>query len=245
MKLLAIDASEAACSAALLNGEHILERCITTARQHNEHLLPMLQDLLAEASLSLDQLDGIAFACGPGSFTGVRIAAAVTQGIALASDLLVVSVSSLRALAQGVARQQQARQVLAGFDARMNEVYWGAYQLDAEGIMQIQGTECLSSPDVLTMPPSIKGSDIFYGKNKSLKDWHGAGSAWATYSDMLQAQFGTDVSAIHSTAIVQAQDVAYIAAADLAAGRYITAEQALPVYLRNQVAKKRNFVKSK
>jgi tRNA threonylcarbamoyladenosine biosynthesis protein TsaB len=238
MKLLAIDATEAACSAALLDGEHTLERCITTARQHNEHLLPMLQDLLSEASLSLSQLDGIAFACGPGSFTGVRIATAVAQGIALASDLPVVSVSSLRALAQGTARQQQAHQVLAGFDARMNEVYWGAYQLNAKGMMQIQGIESLSSPNTLTIPSLIKGSDLFFSQSDNFKNWHGAGSAWASYSNILQSQLDPYVCAIHPSAIVQAQDVAYLAAADLTDGRYITAEQAAPVYLRNQVAKK-------
>ena len=234
MKLLAIDATEAACSAALLHDDAIQERCITEARQHNAHLLPMLHTLLADAGFTLSQLDGIAFARGPGSFTGVRIATAVTQGIALAGDLPVVPVSSLRALAQGVARQYGASQVLAGFDARMQEVYWGMYQLDTQGYMQLQQTECLCYPNSVPIPSAPKGPDI----DSIIKGWYGAGSAWASYADTLRTRLGSQIADTYAAAIVRAHDVAYLAAAELAAHRYVTADQALPVYLRNHVARK-------
>lgn len=242
MKLIALDATEAACSAALLDGDQIIQRCITAARQHNEHLLPMLDTLLAEASLSLKQLDGIAFACGPGSFTGVRIAAAVTQGIALAHDLPVVPVSSLRALAQGVFRQQGANHILAGFDARMQEIYWGAYTLDPQGFVQLCNDEHLSSPSELAA--LFKGSDFIktYQDNKSdyqpvhTTNWVGAGSAWVSYAASLQTELNLHTS--YPTMITQAYDVAYLAADRLADNDYVSPEQALPIYLRNNVAKK-------
>ncbi len=224
MKLLALDATEAACSVALLIDSDIQQHCITEARQHNEHLLPMADTLLAEGGVSLPQLDAIAFACGPGSFTGVRIATAVTQGIALAHDLPVVPVSSLRALAQGAARAHQAQYVLAGLDARMHEVYWGAFVRDESGLMQSQGAEKLCAPD------KIMGSDY----NSAHNHWQGTGSAWASYADTLQQHCA--VQQIHPTAFVQAQDVARLGAADWLQHRYVSAEQALPTYLRNQVA---------
>lgn len=239
MKIIALDATEAACSAALLDGDQIIQRCITTARQHNEHLLPMLETLLAEASLSLSQLDGIAFARGPGSFTGVRIAAAVTQGIALARDLPVVPVSSLRALAQGVARQHKADHILAGFDARMQEVYWGTYRIDHQGRVQPQGDEHLSSPEILTS--QFKGSDIIKkskASNPNHHPWVGAGSAWISYADSLQPGLRNTLHATYPASIAQAYDVAYLAADEMANHHYVNAEQALPVYLRNQIANK-------
>ncbi len=224
MKLLALDATEATCSVALLIDSEIQQRCITEARQHNEHLLPMADTLLAEGGVQLPQLDAIAFACGPGSFTGIRIATAVTQGIALAHDLPVVPVSSLRALAQGAVREHQAQCVLAGLDARMREVYWGVFIRDEQGMMQGQEAEKLCTPDKVT------GSDYDSVHNP----WQGVGSAWASYADTLQQQCA--VQQIHPTAFVQARDVARLGAADWLQRRYVSAEQALPTYLRNQIA---------
>ncbi|MEL6749754.1 MAG: tRNA (adenosine(37)-N6)-threonylcarbamoyltransferase complex dimerization subunit type 1 TsaB [Pseudomonadota bacterium] len=232
MKLLALDATETACSVALLIDDEIQQRCTTEARQHNEHLLPMADTLLAEGGVRLSQLDGIAFACGPGSFTGVRIATAVTQGIALAHDLPVVPVSSLRALAQGAAREHQAKYVLAGLDARMHEVYWGAFVRDDQGLVQSQGEEQLCAPDAIT--GSITGSDYYSSSEK----WHGAGSAWASYADTLQQY--SPVQQMHPDAFVQAQDVARLGAADWLQQRYVSAEQTQPTYLRNQVAQARS-----
>lgn len=232
MKLLALDATEAACSVALLLDGDVQQRCLTQARQHNEHLLPMADALLAAGGIRLPQLDGIAFACGPGSFTGVRIATAVTQGIALAHDLPVMPVSSLRALAQGVAREHQASCVLAGLDARMREVYWGVFVRDDQGVMQSQCAEQLCAPDAIDPPENI-GSEA----DSESPHWQGAGSAWASYADTLRQQCA--VHKIHRAAWVQAQDVARLGAADWPQQRYVSAEHALPTYLRQQVAHKR------
>lgn len=223
MKLLAIDTTEAACSAALLLGGDIHERFELAPRQHSRLLLPMLDELLAEAGMSLPALDGLAFACGPGSFTGVRIAAAVVQGMAVAADLPVVPVSSLLALAQGAARQHQIPQVLAGFDARMDEVYWLACRQDAQGLMQAVSEAQVSVPQQLELP--------------SAGEWFGAGSAWLAYADKLQACLGTSLKDYDANIQVHAQDVARLAQRDFA--QAVPAEQALPVYLRNQVAHKK------
>lgn len=224
MKILSIDTTEAACSAALLHGDEILERFMLAPRQHTEKLLPMLDAILAEAQISLTDLDGLGYACGPGSFTGVRIAAAAIQGIAIGAELPVAPVSSLLALAQGAVRQHQANQVLAGFDARMHEVYWASCVLDHNGFMQIQNKELLCAPSKVPIPTQ--------------DGWQGAGSAWAEYGDILHNRLNGTVQTTHPSQQVHAQDVARLAKQALLTGDYVNAEQALPVYLRNQVAKK-------
>lgn len=224
MKILAIDTTEVGCSAALLYGETVIERFQLTPRQHTAHLLPMVDAVMAEAGLTPKQLDGLGFARGPGSFTGVRIATAAIQGIALATDLPVAPISSLCALAQGAARAYQASHVLAGLDARMHEIYWAACIAGPNGLMQIQGEETVCVPAEISLPGQ--------------SGWNGAGSAWAEYADELQDRLGGAVCAIHPKQQIHAQDVATLAQQALRAGHGVGAEQALPVYLRHQVAHK-------
>ena len=221
MNLLAIDTSEDACSAALCVGDEILERFEIAPRRHSELILPMMDDLLAEAGLSLGGLDALAFARGPGSFTGVRIATSIIQGVALGADLAVVPVSSLQALAQGGARVHGARQVLSALDARMREVYWGAYRADDAGIMAVVVDEAVCAPGEVMVPEG--------------DGWFGAGSAWATYGDVLSTRCGLEVS-FDGDARVHAQDVVRVAKREFSAGGVVSAEQALPVYLRDEVA---------
>lgn len=224
MKLIAIDTTEAACSAALLVDNEISERFDVVPRRHSELILPMIDELLREAGLRPADLDGLAVARGPGSFTGVRIATAVIQGIATAADLSVVPVSSLLALAQGAYREHGCERVLAGFDARMKEVYWAQCIAGPEGLMAFDGAETLCPPDQVPMPND--------------RGWLAVGSAWEGYPAALKARLGGRVSAVHAEQMVHAQDVARLASTELAAGRAVRAEQALPVYLRDQVAKK-------
>ena len=130
MKLLAFDTAGEWCSAALLIDGSVRFRAEHAGQKHSQLLAPMLDELLAEAGLSYRQLDGLAFGCGPGSFTGLRIACGVAQGLALGADLPVLAISTLAALAQQAFRQHGRRQILSAFDARMAEVYWAAYRID-------------------------------------------------------------------------------------------------------------------
>ena len=224
MKLLAIDTTEAACSAALLLDHEVIERFEIAPRRHSELILPMMDGLLAEAGFSLSQMDGLGVARGPGSFTGVRIATAVIQGAATAVDLPVAPVSSLLALAQGAMRTLDVQRVLAGFDARMNEVYWVACLADTEGLAELNWEERVCAPQDVPIP---EGSG-----------WFAAGSAWEAYADALAERLPNRVGQADAGAMVHAQDVARLAARSLHKGEGVSAEHALPVYLRDQVAKK-------
>lgn len=221
MKLLAIDTTEEACSAALLIDDAVLEHFELAPRRHSELILPMMDALLTDAGLGVTDLDALAFARGPGSFTGIRIAASVVQGTAFGAGLPVVPVSSLQALAQGAYREHGAVDVLSALDARMQEVYWAACRLGTGGIMRIVGEECVCPPQAALVPEGI--------------DWTGVGSGWGTYAEALAARCIREPQ-VHAAARVHAQDVATIAAALFLEGAAVTAEQALPVYLRDQVA---------
>jgi len=223
MKILAIDTTEQACSAALLLESGIREKFEVVPRQHSQLLLPMVESLLAEAGLALAQLDALAFGRGPGSFTGVRIATAVAQGLAMAADLPVVPVSSLLALAQGAAGRHTAQRVLAVLDARMQELYWLPCERDDAGLVQPLGEERVSAPDALRLPAE--------------GPWLVAGSGAAAHGEALAALAGGQ-AVLDPDARVHAADVARLAAPLLAAGKTVAAAEARPVYLREQVAQK-------
>jgi tRNA threonylcarbamoyladenosine biosynthesis protein TsaB len=222
VRLLAIDTSAEACSAALYLDGEVSERFTVQPQRQSELILPMMDELLAEAGLRVADLDALAFGRGPGSFTGVRIATGVVQGAAFAADIPVVPVSTLAALAQGHRRETGHPRVLAALDARMNEVYWAACAPDPSGLMRVVGDEMIVPPGDVPLP--------------SGGGWHGVGSGWAAYASVLAARLADRVTAVHGAAHCRAQDIARIAAVDLAAGRAVPAEQALPVYLRDRVA---------
>jgi tRNA threonylcarbamoyladenosine biosynthesis protein TsaB len=223
MKLLAIETATDACSAALWVDGVLTTRHEVAPREHTRLILPMMDALLAEAGLRLSDLDALAFGRGPGAFTGVRIAAAVIQGSAFAADLPVVPVSTLAALAQqGI--DAGSRRVLAALDARMDEVYWGAFQADDQGLAVPVGAEQVIAPDAVPIPEG--------------EGWRGVGSGWAAYEDALRARLGECVSDIDPEALPAAAEVARLAVRDFNAGLAVPAEQALPVYLRDKVAEK-------
>lgn len=124
-RILAIDTATEACSVALYNQGETLAHFELCAREHTQRILPLVQQILAEAGLSLKQLDALAFGRGPGSFTGVRIGIGIAQGLSLGAELPLLPVSTLQTMAQGAYRQTGADRVLAAIDARMGEVYWG------------------------------------------------------------------------------------------------------------------------
>lgn len=225
MKLLALDTTTEACSAALLLDDGLTERYEIAPQGHAGLILPMVESLLAEAGLAMTGLDALAFGRGPGSFTGVRIGAGVVQGLAFGADLPVVPVSSLAALAQGALREWQAEAVLAAIDARMNEVYWGAYRLHGEQGLLLQGAECVCPPESVPRPEG--------------EGWYGVGSGWSSYGEPLKAHCGSVLERIEGARFPRAQDVARLAEAAYNRGEAVAAEQALPVYLRDNVAKKK------
>jgi len=222
VKLLAVDTSSDACSCALWIDEDCREIFEMAPQRHGERLLPMMDRLLADAGLSVGQLDALAFGRGPGSFTGVRIAAGAVQGIAFAADLPVAPVSSLRAMAQGVYRVLAKGAVLAAFDARMGEVYWGAYRADGTPLVAPLGREAVCAPDAVAVPP--------------VGTWFGAGRGWGAYRDTLTAAAGDRLAGVDPERYPHAWDVATLGAAAAAQGALVGAEQALPVYLRDKVA---------
>jgi tRNA threonylcarbamoyladenosine biosynthesis protein TsaB len=229
MKLLALDTASAQCSVALLLGNAELVRGIATARDHAQLILPMIDAVLAEAGVTLRQLDGIAFGRGPGSFTGVRVAAAVTQGLAAGAGLPVLAVSDLRALGLQALRRMPlldrtalAGNVLACMDARMGEVYWAVYPVHSGQPGASAGAESVTLPETVisTCPPCIAGA--------------GRGLAAAP---QIATALQLPAAATFADAEPHAVDVARLAVADLAAGvKWQDAAEAQPVYVRNQVA---------
>lgn len=218
--ILAIETATEACSAALSVDGRIIERSEIAPRRHAELILPMIESLLGEAGIARAQLDGIAVGRGPGAFTGVRLAIAVTQGLALALDIPVVPVSSLAALAQDAPDAGAA--ILAVIDARMGEVYAGAFRRSPNGLVESIGEETIGKSDELLLPQSTQ--------------WCVVGTGWDAYRDGLAPRMPASPVFADGARYPQARAVAVLAAPRLAAGEGVAPEQALPVYLRDKVA---------
>ena len=219
MKLLALDTATEACSVALAIDDEVIDRFELTPRRHSRDLLPMVEAVLAEAGLRLAQLDALAFGRGPGAFTGLRVATAMVQGLAFAVDLPVVPVSTLAALAQQGWRIHQAKQVLSAIDARMDEVYWGAFA-ESDGLMVPVADEVVMTPANVTA---------------TVGSWFGMGTGW-----VFREQIAVEVTDCQVNAWPHARDIATLAFAELKRGGGLPAEQAMPVYLRDKVAQKKS-----
>lgn len=220
-QLLALDTSSDACSVALWQDGEVLEDFQLLPRQHAQAILPQIQQLLDRAGLTLQQLDGIAFGCGPGSFTGLRIAAATAQGLALARDLPVIPVSTLQALAWSAEKRFYARKILTLIDARMDEVYWCAWQA-GDGVPQALMQEALAKPEAVFLP------------SQDDQDWLLVGSG-ACYSERLPVGVGSQIQQQVVDLYPRAQAMAHLAAAAWDRGETLDAALAQPVYLRDQV----------
>ena len=202
MKLLALDTATECCSAALLLDERLLTREVELARGHAERMLPMIDELLGEAGMSLRGLDAIAFGAGLG----------------------VVPVSDLRALAQR-AFDEDARvtRVLVCNDARMQEVYWGCFERGSDGLALPRGAERVDPPGRVELPAGWSGVA-------------GLGRGFAAYP-ALRALPGVAVPETWDRLLPRAAEVARLAVPELAAGRRLDPEAAVPVYLRDDVAR--------
>ncbi len=220
MKLLALETSTDACSVALWLDGQLLEHFEVQPRGHGKLILAMVDNILHEAGLPLNAVDALAFGRGPGAFTGLRVAAGVVQGLAYAVDRPVVAVSSLAALAQGV----DGERVLAMQDARMGEIYLGMYWRDPGGLVLPWLVDRLCKPGLFLQPLPHPGP------------WTVVGSAWSTYHEALAlALSGCDLVHRFDAIYPRAGDVARLAVAGWERGEGVGPDQALPVYLRDEV----------
>ncbi|MGH8481622.1 MAG: tRNA (adenosine(37)-N6)-threonylcarbamoyltransferase complex dimerization subunit type 1 TsaB, partial [Nevskiaceae bacterium] len=191
-------------------------------REHTQKLLPMIHAVLAEAGKAVAQLDGIVCGIGPGSFAGLRIGLGVVKGLALARDLPVAGVSSLAMLAQRVLRVPGAGPVAAVIDARMSEIYFGAYGRDAAGLASAILADRVCPPD--QVPALPEGA------------WTGVGTGWGRYEAVLRAGFKSSVGSVDASALPHAGDALALGVPLLAAGRGQSADTLAPAYLRDRVA---------
>jgi len=222
MKLVAFETSTEACSVAILADGHTLEHFEIAPRRHAELALPWAQALLAEAGLGKRQLDAVAVGCGPGAFTGVRLGAALAQGIALGLGIPVIPVSTLQALAYGAMAESGARRIVAAIDARMGEIYAAAWHYDG-GAWTAQGQETVLPPDAFHLPDDEH-------------TWYGVGTGFAAQNGALKARLHHRFTAIDSTALPHARDIARLAEQVFMRGEAIPPEHLQPAYLRHQVA---------
>ena len=266
MKLLAFETATEACSVALYLDGEVIERYEIAPRLHAEYALPWAEALLAEAGIKRSQLDAIALSRGPGAFTGVRLAIALAQGIALALDKPVVAVSTLQVIAaalppplrqppkgtsfgaqgrageglrhrsedsaapaqpppnlpllpQGEGKKQR---ILAAIDARMGEVYVGAFERDGNELVAVS-TEIVCAPQAYTLPDDLGG-------------WHAVGTGFAAVDGALASHLGAQLVSIDASVLPHAADVARLAVAAYERGEAVAPERVEPAYLRNNVA---------
>ena len=222
MKLLAFETSTEACSVALYLDGEVRERYELAPRRHAELALPLADALLAEAGVARAQLDAIAVGRGPGAFTGVRLAIALAQGVALALDRPVVPVSTLAVLAAGAPREGAAR-ILAAIDARMGEVYVGAFGREGADVLVPLAPERVLPPEAFELAEDGEA-------------WQGVGTGFAAGDGVLARRLEGRLQAVDAAALPRAADLARRAAAAFARGEAVAPERAEPAYLRDNVA---------
>jgi tRNA threonylcarbamoyladenosine biosynthesis protein TsaB len=227
VKVLALDTATENCSAALLTDGTMLAREQEVRLGHADRILPMIDELLSEVGAELTDLDAIAFGRGPGSFTGVRLAATVTQGLAFGANLGVVPISDLQAVAQRAFHVDASlTRVLVCNDARMSEVYWGCYELGPDGLAQLQGVERVSKPTEVRLPPSWPSATAvgrgFLAYGEGLRE---------TLRDVL-----SEGAEVLTGLLPRATEIALLARPVVAAGQVLPPEAAIPIYLRDNVA---------
>ena len=223
-KLLALDTSTEACSAALLIDGEIKQHYKVAPREHTHLILGMIENLLQDAGLKSGDIDVMAFGRGPGSFMGVRVAAGVVQGIAFAHSIPVVPVSTLAAIASVAMQETGQSQVLAAIDARMNEVYWGAYSQNKDGQIVLQAEEIVVAPEKAPIPEQ--------------GDWVAAGTGWGSYGEVLKPALGERCITCLEECFPSAEAIAKLAITAYENGDAVSAAEAVPVYLRDNVASK-------
>lgn len=218
MKILALDTSTDYCTVALWCDGVLDAREAPAGQRQSELLLPMVDELLGRGGLAVGELDGIAFGQGPGSFTGLRIACGVTQGLALGAGLPVVGISTLLAMAEAAG----AERMLCCLDARMGEIYHAAYERSGGGGWKTLHAPSLCAPEAAPALPAGQ--------------WTACGSGFAAHAAALKHRYGAGLSAVMPEVFPHAREIARLAAREFQAGRAVSAEQAVPVYVRDKVA---------
>lgn len=224
--ILVIDTSTEACSVALQVDDAVYSNYKVAPRQHGELVLPMVDALLEQAKIQLTDLDVIGYGQGPGAFTGLRICISIVQGLAYGAGVPVVGVSSLQAMAQATYLSTGEEYILSAIDARMGEVYWAVYQLQ-NGLMTLVGQEEVVEPETVTIDQL--DSSIIY---------RAVGSGWQTYPEQLAQRSNVSLVIEQEVSFPNAEFMLPWVVKQLADGLAMDAEQAQPVYLRNNVAKK-------
>jgi len=220
MRIVALDASTELCTVALGDGVVWHERTERAGQRHSELLLPMVRELLAESRVSLSDLNGIAFGAGPGSFTGLRIACGVTQGLAFGAGLAVVGVSTLEAMAEAARVRHGATRIIAALDARMHEIYVAAYEHDGARWREVVEPQAVD-PRVAPLPPG--------------SGWTGAGPGFAAYPQLgerLEPVLASCDESVSPSAVA----IGALALPRLLAGEGVRARDAVPTYVRQRVA---------
>ncbi|WP_045463745.1 tRNA (adenosine(37)-N6)-threonylcarbamoyltransferase complex dimerization subunit type 1 TsaB [Vibrio hyugaensis] len=225
-KILAIDTATENCSVALLVNDQVISRSEVAPRDHTKKVLPMVDEVLKEAGLTLQDLDALAFGRGPGSFTGVRIGIGIAQGLAFGADLPMIGVSTLAAMAQASYRLHGATDVAVAIDARMSEVYWARYTRQENGEWAGVDAECVIPPARLA--EEAQADD---------KTWTKAGTGWEAY----QEELGKLPFNITSGDVLypDSQDIVILAEQELKKGNTVPVEESSPVYLRDNVTWKK------
>lgn len=225
MNILTFDTATEACSVALQCGDAVYYRHEIAPQKHASLLLPLIQSLMTEANIKLSDLNAIGFGCGPGSFMGVRLATGMAQGLGFGLNIPLIPISTLQTLAQTAASETRASAsvpttILAGWDARMNEIYWGFYQLDKNNIMQPTINDQLSAPEAV--------DTSFVHTIGSL-----AGNAWKAYQNRLPSAFSTIPS--FTDIYPEAKAMLTIARSKYLASETVAAVNAHPHYVRHHV----------
>jgi len=217
LKLLALDTSTEHCSAALWTDGEVQVRESVAGQRHSSLLLGMIDELLKGQGLNVRQLDAIAFGEGPGSFTGLRIACGVVQGLAFAADLPVIGVGTLLAMAEG----SRSDRVVCCVDARMREIYHAAYERCGGDWCAVHEPSVCAPAAAPTLPA---------------QGWLGCGSGFSAYGETLLQRYGDRIAEVDAERYPHARDIASLAVLRFKAGNAVGADQAVPVYLRDKVA---------
>ena len=221
MKLLALETATDNCSVAVGNADDIWVVERVAPRRHAELLLAMVDTALGRAGWHRNDLDVVAFGHGPGSFTGLRVAISTAQGIALGLNLPVVGVSTLAAMAQAAS----ADHIAVALDARLNQVYFGAYARDPEGLVTALTTDCVVDPETVGLPEGDR--------------WMAVGPGWDAYPDALTKRLGSQLAGTRTAALPSAREILILGRAAAGRGELRSADAALPVYLRDKVVHQR------